>query len=96
MLFRSYGLKLYMFIHMSLLLILHIVGMILGSNKGNGAKDGSMERYNLLHIAWDGEIFYDKELSTLGKNHFISCISCIYEFLGHHMVATWRFIDEEG
>ena len=70
LLFGEYGLTLYMFIHMSLLLIFNIFGMMLGSNKVNKAKDGSMKRSNLLHVAWDGEIVYDGGISTLGRDHF--------------------------
>ena len=43
-----------------------------------------------------GEIFHDLGLSTLGMNHFILYISYIEEKFCHHMVATWRFIDEDA
>ena len=43
---------------MYLIIIFHIVGMMLGSNNANMAKDGIMERYNLLHVAWDGEVVH--------------------------------------
>ena len=84
----------YMFIHMSLLLVFHFDDVMLGPKKANGVNDESIERCNLLYVTWVGEIFHELGLSTLGRNHFISCISCIEEIFGHHMVSTWRFINE--
>ena len=61
----------------------------------NKVNDGSIDRSNLLYVSWVGEIVHELGLSTLGMNHFILCISCIEENFGHHIVATWRFIDED-
>ena len=81
---------------MSLLLILHYIDVMLRSYKANRANDERIERCNLLYVTWVGEIVHEMGLSTLGRNHFISFISCIEDIFGYHMVATWRFIDEEG
>ena len=54
-----------------------------------------MERHKLLHVAWVGEIVYELGLSTWGRNHYTSHISCREEVLGQHMVSTWGLIDEE-
>ena len=98
MLFRSreYGLKFFMFIHMSLLLVFHYVDVMFDSYMANRANDVNIDRCNLLYMTWVGQIVHELGVSTLGRNHFISCISCIEEMFGHHMVATWRFIDEDG
>ena len=47
-----------MSIHMSLFPTLPSVEMILRASKDTRAKDWSMERHNLLHVAWVGEIVY--------------------------------------
>ena len=95
-LLEEYGLTLYMFIHMSLLLIFHYVDVMFGSYMANRANDVSIDRCNLLYVSCVGETVHEFGLSTLGMNHFILCISCIEENFGHHMVSTWRFNDEDG
>ena len=87
---------LFMFIHMFLLLVFRYVDVMFGSYVANMANDESIDRCNLLYVTWVGEIFHELWISTLGRDHFTSCISCIEEIYGHHMVSTWRFIDEEG
>ena len=82
--------------HMSLLLLFHNVGIMLGSNKANMDKVESMERHSLLHEAWDGEMFCELGLSFCLMNHLISCISCIHDDVGKHVVVTWNFIEDEG
>ena len=81
---------------MSLLLVFHYVDVMFGSYMANRANDESIDRCNLLYVSWVGEIVHDLGLSTLGRNHSISCISCIEEIFRHHMVATWRLINEDG
>ena len=90
------GLTLFMLIHMSLLLVFHYVDVMFGSCMANRANDESNDRCNLLYVSWVGDIIHELGLSTLGRNHFISCISCIEETFRHHMVATWKFIYEDG
>ena len=80
---------------MSLLLVFHYVDVMFGSYMANRANDEGIDRCNILYVSWAGEIVHELVLSTLGRNHFISCISCIDEIIGHHFVSTWRFIDEE-
>ena len=87
---------LFMFSHMSLLLFFHYNDVMFDSYMANMANDEGIDVCNLLYVSWVGEIFLELGLSTLGMNHFILCISCIEKNLGHHMVATWRFIDEDG
>ena len=62
----------------------------------NMANDEGIDVCNLLYVSWVGEIVHELGISTMGMNHFILCISCIEEKFGHHMVVTWRFIDEDG
>ena len=62
----------------------------------NRANDEGIDICNLPYVSCVGEIFHELGISSLGRNQFISCISCIEDIFGHHMVATWRFIDEEG
>ena len=78
------------------LLLLHNVGMMLGSNKANRAKDESISILNQIHKAWDEEMYCEMELILCGKSHFILCISCINDDVGHHMVVTWYFMVERG
>ena len=87
---------LFMFIHMSLLLVFHYVYVMFGSYMANRANDERIYRCNLLYVSWVREIVHELGLSTLGMNQFILCISCIEKNFGHHMVATWRFIDGDG
>ena len=68
------------------LLILRNFGMMLGSNKANRAKDEIISM--LIHKAWDGEMYCEMELFLCGKGHFILCISCNDDDVGHHMVVT--------
>ena len=82
--------------HISLLLLLYNVGMMLRSNKANKAKDGGMKNLFLLHVAWDGGLLCELELSSCGKNHLSLCISCIVEDVGQLMIVTWSFMIEEG
>ena len=84
-----------MLIHMSLFPTLHNVEMMLRVSKATKVKDWSMERQNLLHVAWVGEIVYELGLSTRGRNHCTSHILGREEALGKHMVSTWGLIDEE-
>ena len=95
LLLEEYGSTFHMSIHMSLFPTLHSVEMMLRESKATRAKDWSMERHNLLHVAWVGEIVYELGLSTWGRNHYTSHISCREEALGQQMVATWGLIDEE-
>ena len=95
LLLGKYGLTLFMFSHMSLLLIFHYDDVIFDSYIANMASDEGIDICNLLDVSWVGEIFHELGLSTLGMNHFILCISCIEKNFGHHMVSTWRFIDEK-
>ena len=81
---------------MSLLLVFHYVDVMFGSYMANRANNESIDRCNLLYVSWVGEIVHELGLSTLGMNHFILCISCVEEIFSHHMIATWRFIDEDG
>ena len=85
-----------MFIHMSLLLVFHYVDVMFGSYMDNRANDESVDIWSLLYVSWVGEVVRELGFSTLGRNHFNSCISCIDEIFGHHMVSTWRFINEDG
>lgn len=91
----EYGSTFHMSIHMSLFHIFHNVEMILRESKATRAKDWSMERHHLLHVAWVGDIFYELGISTWGRNHYNSHISCREEALGQQMVATWELIYEE-
>ena len=91
----EYGLKFHMSIHMSLFPTLHSVEMMLRSSKVTRAKEWSMERHNLLHVAWVGEIVYELGLSTWGRNHYTSHILCREEAPGQNMVPTWGLIDED-
>ena len=87
---------LFMFSHMSLLLVFHYDDVMFDSYIANRANYVSIDTCNLLYVSWVGEIVHNLGLSTLGMNHFILCISCIEEKFGHNIVATWRFIDEDG
>ena len=85
------------FTHITLLLLLlHNVGMMLGSNKANRAKDEGMSMLNILHKAWDEEMYCEMELFLCGRSHFVLCISCINDEFGTHMVVTWYFMMEGG
>ena len=86
---------LFMFSHMSLLLVFHYDDVMLDSYMANMANDEGIDVRNLLYVSWVGEIVHELGLSIFGMNHFILCISCIEEKFGHHIVATWRFIDED-
>ena len=66
---------------MSIFLLLHNVGMMLGTNKANRARDEAMSVLNELHKTWDEEMNYELELSRCGRNHYILCISCIDDIL---------------
>ena len=96
LLLGEYGLTLFMFIHMSLLLVFHYVDVMFDSYLANMDNDEGIDICNILYVSWVGEIVHELGLSTLGMNHFILCISCIEENFVHHMVATWRFIDGDG
>ena len=56
---------------MYLFLILHNVGMMLGSNKANRAKDEGVSMLNILYKTWDEEMIFEMRLFLCGKNHFI-------------------------
>ena len=96
LLLGEYGLELFMFSHMSLLLVFHYDEVMFDSYMANMANDEGIDVCNILYVSLVGEIVHELGLSILGMNHFILCISCIEDNFGHHMVATWRFIDEEG
>ena len=81
---------------MSLFILLYNFGMMLRSNKANRAKNEGMKSLFLLHVAWDGGILCELELSFCGRNHLSLCISCILEDVGQLMVFTWRFMIGEG
>ena len=87
---------LFMFSHMSLLLDFHYDDVMFDSYMDNMANDEDIELCNLLYVSWVGDIVHELGLSTFGMNHFILCISCVEDIFSHHMVSTWRFIDEDG
>ena len=78
------------------LLLFHNVGMMLGSNKANKAKNVSIKMLNQIHETWDGEMCCVMELFLCGKRYFILCISCIDDDVGNHMVVTLCFIVKGG
>ena len=88
LLLGEYGLT-YFSTHISLFLLLHNVRMILGTNKANRAEDEGMSMLNLIHKAWDEEMYCEMELFLSERNYFILCISCIHDDVGHHMFVTW-------
>ena len=62
---------------MSLFLLLHNVGVVLGTNKPNRDKGEGMSMLNVLHETWDEEMYCEMELFLCGENHFILCISYV-------------------
>ena len=95
LLLGEYG-STYFSTHISLFLLLHDVGMMLGSNKANRAKDEGMSMLNILYKTWDEEMLCETGLFLCVKNHFNLCISCIDDDVGHHMVVTWHFLEKGG
>ena len=85
-----------LYAHISLFLLLHNFGVMLGSKKANMAKDEGMSMLNLLHETWDEEILCEMGLFLCEKNHFFLCISCIDDDVGHHMVETWYLLVKGG
>ena len=81
--------------HISLFLLFHNVGLMLGSNKANRAKDEGMSMLNVLHKTWDEELLCEMGLFLCEKNHFVLCISCIDD-VGQLMVVNWYFMVEGG
>ena len=82
--------------HMSLFLLLYSDRVVLRSNTANRAKYGGINNLPLLHVAWDGGILCELELSFCGRNHLYLCITCIMEDVGKLMVVTWSFMIQEG
>ena len=96
LLLGEYGLT-YFFTHITpSLLLLHNVGMILGYSKANRAKNESIKMLNQIHETWDEGMYCMMKLFLCEKGHFILCISCINDDVGHHMVVTWYFMVKGG
>ena len=82
--------------YISLFLLLNYVGMMLGFNKANRAKDEGMSMLNQLHKSCDEEMYCRMELFIYGEDHFILCISCMDDDFGQLMIVTWNFLEKEG
>ena len=85
-----------MHISSSLLLLHNLRMMEFGSNKANKAKYGSTSMLNLVHETWDEGVDCMMDIFLCGESHYILCLSCIVDNVGHHMVVTWCFMMEGG